>query len=81
MKLPRSESGVGLIKKLSLLGYYQTRQIGSHIRVTRKFKSQDQHVTIPNHDPIRVGTLSNILKVVASHLETSKEEIIKKLYS
>lgn len=81
MKLPRNESGAGLIKKLSSLGYYQTRQIGSHIRVTINFDGHDQHVTIPNHNPIRVGTLSNILKEVAFQLEISKKEVINKLYS
>jgi len=81
MKIPRNESGSDLIKKLSSLGYYQTRQIGSHIRLTRKVDGIDQHITIPNHNPIRIGTLSNILKEVAIHLKNSKEEIINKLYS
>ena len=81
MKLPRNESGSGLIKKLSSLGYYPTRQIGSHIRLTRIAEGREQHITIPNHNPIRIGTLSDILKQVAVQLEYSKEEIIKKLYS
>lgn len=81
MKLPRDESGLSLIKKLSSLGYFQTRQIGSHIRLTRIIEGREQHLTIPNHNPIRIGTLSDILKEVAIQLESSKEEIIKKLYS
>jgi len=81
MKIPRDESGASLIKKLSSLGYYPTRQIGSHIRLTRKSEDKEHHLTIPNHNPIRIGTLSDILKDVASHLAISKEELINKLYS
>ena len=81
MKLPRNESAGGLIKRLSILGYYKTRQTGSHIRLTRTIDGRDQHLTIPNHNPIQIGTLSDILKDVAFHLNLSKEEIINKLYS
>jgi len=81
MKIPRSESANDLLKRLSLFGYYKTRQTGSHIRLTRKIEGRDQHITVPNHNPIQIGTLSDILKDVASHLRTSKEEIINKLYS
>lgn len=80
MKLPRNESGISLIKKLNSLGYYQTRQIGSHIRLTRNHNGQDQHLTIPNHNPIRIGTLSTILKKIAIHLDFSKDEVIKILF-
>jgi hypothetical protein len=38
------------------------------------------HVTIPNHDPIKVGTLAGILNDVAAHLEISREELIQRLF-
>lgn len=81
MKLPRDESANDLIKRLSKLGFYKPRQIGSHIRLTRIIGGHDQHLTIPNHNPILIGTLSDILKDVAFHLKISKEELISILYS
>lgn len=50
-------------------------QKGSHIRM-----SQGNHaVAIPNHKPIKVGTLTKILKDVASRLNISIHEVINKL--
>lgn len=81
MKLPRDESANDLIKRLSKLGFHKTRQIVSHIRLTRTNEGGDQHLTIPNHDPILVGTLSDILKDVYLHLKILEEELIRNLYS
>ena len=78
MKLPRDLSGAELIKKPQLLGYEPTRQVGSHVRITTQQKGT-HHVTVPAHKPLRVGTLSSILKDIANHFETSREEIISKL--
>jgi predicted RNA binding protein YcfA (HicA-like mRNA interferase family) len=66
MKLPRDVSGVDLAKRLGRLGYEVTRQTGSHLRLTTRERGQ-HHVTIPNHDPLRVGTLAGILGDVAGH--------------
>jgi predicted RNA binding protein YcfA (HicA-like mRNA interferase family) len=79
MKLSRNESGDSLILKLSKVGYVVTRQKGSHIRLTKSDTTNVHHITLPNHDPIKVGTLSRILNEVASNLNISKEELIKKL--
>ena len=38
------------------------------------------HVTIPNHDPLKVGTLAGILNDVAAHLEISRDELIERLF-
>jgi predicted RNA binding protein YcfA (HicA-like mRNA interferase family) len=80
MKLPRDISGRDLIKNSEKLGYSITRQTGSHIRLTTQQKGQ-HHITIPNHDPIKIGTLSAILSEMAEHFETSKQEIINKLFN
>jgi hypothetical protein len=40
---------------------------------------QQQHPTIPAHKPLRVGTLRQILKDVASQLGCSLEELIGSL--
>lgn len=79
MKLPRTVSGELLVKSLQKLGYRSTRQTGSHIRLTCDTPNQ-HHITIPNHDPIRVGTLSAILSDVASHLKIPKENLVRQLF-
>ncbi len=61
MKLPRDVSGPELVKALRVLGYVLDRQRGSHVRVTTQ-RDGEHHEAIPNHHPIKVGTLSGILK-------------------
>ena len=65
MKLPRDVSGPDLVRAPRKLGYQTTRQKGSHIRVTTEQMGQ-HHEVIPNHSPIKPGTLHGILKGVAS---------------
>ena len=62
MKLPRDLSGDDLAKAFKKLGYVITRQKSSHIRMTTQQHGQ-HHVTIPDHNPIKVGTLADILRV------------------
>jgi len=80
MKLPRDLSGIEFVKLLSVLEYNVTRQTGSHIRLTTQLNGE-HHITIPNHNPIKVGTLSNILKDIADHVELSKEELNEKIFN
>ena len=80
MKIPRNFSGRDLIRRLQLLGYEPTRQTGSHIRLTTQ-QNGEHHITIPNHDPLRIGTLSSILSLVAEHFKISKEELVKQLFN
>ena len=79
MKLPRDVSGADLAKRLGRLGYEITRQTGSHLRLTIIDRGQ-HHVTIPNHDPLKVGTLAGILNDVTTHLEISRDELIQRLF-
>jgi predicted RNA binding protein YcfA (HicA-like mRNA interferase family) len=79
MKLPRNISAIELVSSLKKLGYEVSRQKGSHIRLTTLSKGE-HHLTIPNHNPIKLGTLSSILNDVALHFKLSKEETIKKLF-
>ncbi len=79
MKLPRTVSGADLVKALGRLGYQVSRQTGGHIRLTLEGLHQ-HHVTIPNHDPIRVGTLGAIVSDVSAKLEIPKQELIQKLF-
>lgn len=79
MKLPRNLSGKELIKKLEKLGSTTSRQVGSHIRLTTQQKGT-HHITIPFHKPIKIGTLSAILKEVGSHFNLSKEEVLEEIF-
>jgi predicted RNA binding protein YcfA (HicA-like mRNA interferase family) len=79
MKIPRDLSGQDLIKSLKKLGYEVDRQVGSHIRLTTSLNGT-HHITIPNHSPIKIGTLSSILSEVSNHHKITKEEIIKILF-
>ncbi len=78
MKLPRDLSGAQLAKALARLGYCTTRQTGSHLRLTTASPSQ-HHVTIPVHNPLKVGTLAAILADVAAHQEISHDELLERL--
>ena len=79
MRLPRDLSGNDLAQALRKLGYQVTRQTGSHIRLTTTERGE-HHLTIPNHNPLRVGTLSGILADVAEHFELSREELAARLF-
>ena len=76
MKLPRDETGESLVKKLSKVGYMVTRQKGSHIRLSKIAENIEHHITIPNHDPIKIGTLSKILNEISVFMQISKEELL-----
>jgi predicted RNA binding protein YcfA (HicA-like mRNA interferase family) len=79
MKLPRNLSGAQLIKALEKLEYQPTRQIGSHVRLTTP-PSKEHHLTIPLHDPLRIGTLAAILADVAAHHSMTREALIIRLF-
>ncbi len=79
MKMPRDLSSADLIKTLQRYGYQVTRQRGSHIRLTTTL-SGEHHITVPNHDPLRVGTLQSILTDVAEHLGIDRKQIVTELF-
>lgn len=79
MRLPRDLSGVELAKALGKVGYQVTRQSGSHIRLTLQQPTQ-HHVTVPAHDPLKVGTLAAIVADVAEHLRLSRDELLQRLF-
>ena len=79
MKLPRDLSSDDLIKSLSTLGYQITRQTGSHIRLTTQERGE-HHITIPAQNPIKIGTLNNILRSIAEHFNLSRDELVNRLF-
>ncbi|MEE9319525.1 MAG: type II toxin-antitoxin system HicA family toxin [Granulosicoccus sp.] len=78
--MPRDLSGAQLVKALQTLGYNATRQTGSHIRLSSD-SPEEHHITIPNHDSLRVGTLSAILADVATHQGLSRDELLERLFT
>lgn len=78
-RLPRDVTGESLAKALSRLGYVATRQTGSHLRLTTEERGE-HHVTVPRHDPLRVGTLAGILAEVGAHFDITRDEIIERLF-
>jgi predicted RNA binding protein YcfA (HicA-like mRNA interferase family) len=78
MKLPRDVSGPELVKALRVLGYDVSRQKGSHVRITTQ-RNGEHHEVVPNHHPIKTGTLSCILKSVAAHHRLKVDELVRLL--
>jgi predicted RNA binding protein YcfA (HicA-like mRNA interferase family) len=79
MRIPRDITGRQLIKRLHPYGYTITRQTGSHIRITTLTKGT-HHITIPDHNPLRIGTISSILNEVCKHFKISKEALLNELF-
>jgi len=79
MRLPRDLSASDLIARLARYGYQVTRQRGSHIRLTTQ-EQGEHHLTVPDHDVLRIGTLSGILSDVAEHFGLSRDEILEGLF-
>ena len=79
MRIPRQLSGADVARALRLLGYERVRREGSHIRLTTQVNGT-HHVTVPNHKPLKVGTLlGGVLKPVAVHHRITVEELLAKL--
>ncbi len=79
MKLPRDLSGEELIRTLCReWGYSRTGQVGSH-EVLETDTPSHQRLVVPAHKSLRVGTLSAILRSVASHKRVTREDILKTL--
>ena len=69
----------GNSSRRSRLSYSETRQSGSHIRLT--CESPERHsLTIPNHSPLKPGTLNAILGEVAIRRGMDKQQLIRILF-
>ncbi|MGH8128506.1 MAG: type II toxin-antitoxin system HicA family toxin [Gammaproteobacteria bacterium] len=79
MKLPRDTDARELIKALQRIGYMVVRQSGSHIRMQTE-QPKPHAVTIPNHSPLKLGTLSAIVGDVAKQRNMDKDELLQLLF-
>ena len=79
MKLPRDLSGADLISVLCRdLGYRRVHQVGSHV-ILETDAPAHHRIAIPNHNPLRIGTLNSILRAVSSAQGLDKKEILRRL--
>ena len=78
MRLPRDLTGAQLVRALSKLGYQATRQTGSHVRLTCQLPAQ-HHITVPLHDPLRIGTLAAMLSDVAQAHGLTRDDLQQKI--
>ena len=58
MKLPRDVTGDQAVRALRRLGFVEIRQTGSH-RILRK---EGRTVVVPQHRPIKLGTLKGLIE-------------------
>lgn len=81
MRLPRDLSGHELIKLLRRYGYQVTRQVGSHIRLQSTARGYPNHLTVPDHSSLRLGTLGAILSDVAAYLNIERSKLEEDLFN
>jgi hypothetical protein len=72
MKIPRDVSG------LHLADVTKVHQVGSHMILETSDPTR-QRISIPDHHPLRLGTLSSILRKVAQHKGVPRDAIIASL--
>jgi predicted RNA binding protein YcfA (HicA-like mRNA interferase family) len=77
MKLPRDLSGAELIKLLCKhFGYRRVNQEGSHV-ILETGEPRQHRISIPDHAPLRIGTLNAILRAIATVKGVEKEDILR----
>ena len=78
-RLPRDLDGKQLARSLKKLGYEPSRQTGDHMRLTTKERGE-HHLTIPDHRPLKPGTLNAILREIERHHGLSRAALLKRLF-
>jgi predicted RNA binding protein YcfA (HicA-like mRNA interferase family) len=74
--VPRDLNGAELIKLLCKHhDYRRVNQEGSHV-ILETDSPRHQRLAIPDHSPLRVGTLNAILRAVAGLKGLEKEDIL-----
>ena len=71
MKIPRDVNGAEAVRTLKRLGFVQLRQTGSHL-ILRK---DNRTVVVPQHKPIKPGTLKGVIEQAGLTLEEFVEEL------
>jgi predicted RNA binding protein YcfA (HicA-like mRNA interferase family) len=71
VKLPRDVNGAEAARALQRLGFNVQRQTGSHLILRREGRT----VVVPQHKPLKPGTLKGILEQAAVPLEQFAEQL------
>ncbi len=71
MKVPRDVTGTEAVRALRRLGFESIRQTGSHHIMRR----DDKTVVVPQHKPIKPGTLRGMLEQAGVTLEAFTEAL------
>lgn len=79
MKLPRNLTGRHLAVTLRKLDYELQNQTGSHIKL-RTERGGRHSVTVPDHAPLKVGTLNRVLHDVARHHGLTRDALLSILF-
>ena len=79
MKIPRDLSGAQLVNVLCRDWNYRViHQEGSHIILQTDAPSH-QRLSVPNHNPLRVGTLNGIVRAVSAHIGVERQRLLDTL--
>jgi predicted RNA binding protein YcfA (HicA-like mRNA interferase family) len=79
VKLPRELYGRDLARVLcNRWAYRQVNQVGSHI-VLQTETPQHHRLSVPDHKPLRIGTLNAILRQVAAAKGVAREDLLATL--
>jgi predicted RNA binding protein YcfA (HicA-like mRNA interferase family) len=79
VKLPRDVSGRALAAALVRdWGYRQVNQVGSHM-ILQTDAPAHHRLSVPDHTPLRIGTLNAILRAVARAKGVGREDIVASL--
>jgi predicted RNA binding protein YcfA (HicA-like mRNA interferase family) len=79
VKLPRELYGRDLARVLcARWAYRQVNQVGSHI-ILQTETPQHHRLSVPDHKPLRIGTLNAILRQVAAAKGVAREDLLATL--
>lgn len=71
MKTPRDVNGVEAVRALKRLGFVPLRQTGSHLILRKNSRT----VVVPQHKPLKPGTLKGIIEQAGLTLDEFVEEL------
>jgi predicted RNA binding protein YcfA (HicA-like mRNA interferase family) len=71
VKLPRDVNGAEAVRALQRLGFGIQRQTGSHLILRREGRT----VVVPQHKPLKPGTLKGILEQANVTLEVFVDQL------
>ena len=57
----------------------RTGQAGESFAITTT-EAGEHHITVPRHDPLKLGTLAGILGDVAEHFNLERDEVIARTF-